>query len=78
MYYSSGEGAAEGTDQTRRVAVAGHPAGPFVDAGKLLVPDQPFSIDAHPFRDADGQWYLFYCVDFLDVSTEHDHRTRGS
>ena len=40
--------------------------GPFLDCGKLLVPDQPFSIDAHPFRDADGQWYLFYCVDFLE------------
>jgi len=74
MYYSAGEGAAEGTDQKLRVAVAEHPAGPFTDAGKLLVPDQPFSIDAHPFRDADGQWYLFYCVDFLDTSEQHDHR----
>jgi GH43 family beta-xylosidase len=67
MYYSSGAGAAEGTDQKLRVAVATDPAGPFVDAGLLLAPDQPFSIDAHPFRDADGQWYLFYCVDFPGV-----------
>jgi GH43 family beta-xylosidase len=72
MYYSSGAGAAEGTDQKLRVALADDPAGPFVDAGKLLVPDQPFSIDAHPFRDLDGQWYLFYCVDFLEI--EGDHR----
>ncbi|WP_323141850.1 glycoside hydrolase family 43 protein [Massilia phyllosphaerae] len=72
MYYSSGAGAAEGTDQKLRVALADHPAGPFVDAGKLLVPDQPFSIDAHPFRDQDGQWYLFYCVDFVEL--EGDHR----
>ena len=72
MYYSSGAGAAEGTDQKLRVALADDPAGPFVDAGKLLVPDQPFSIDAHPFRDLDGQWYLFYCVDFLEL--EGDHR----
>lgn len=45
MYYSSGN-APEGTDQKLRVAVAEHPAGPFVDTGKILVPDQPFSIDA--------------------------------
>jgi GH43 family beta-xylosidase len=54
------------------VAVADHPAGPFIDAGKILVPSQPFSIDAHPFRDANGQWWLFYCVDFLEGS--HDER----
>jgi GH43 family beta-xylosidase len=71
MYYSCGN-APEGTDQKLRVAVADDPAGPFVDAGKILVPDQPFSIDAHPFRDQDGQWWLFYCVDFLEAS--HDHR----
>ncbi|MCS0589143.1 glycoside hydrolase family 43 protein [Massilia norwichensis] len=72
MYYSSGN-AREGTDQKLRVAVAEHPAGPFVDTGKILVPDQPFSIDAHPFRDQEGQWWLFYCVDFLELS--HDERT---
>jgi len=71
MYYSSGS-APEGTDQQLRVAVADHPAGPFTDTGHILVPDQPFSIDAHPFRDTDGQWYLFYCVDFLEL--EDDHR----
>jgi beta-xylosidase len=71
MYYSCGN-APEGTDQKLRVAVADDPAGPFMDAGKILVPDQPFSIDAHPFRDQDGQWWLFYCVDFLEAS--HDHR----
>jgi beta-xylosidase len=71
MYYSAGN-APEGTDQKLRVAVAEHPAGPFIDAGKTLVPGQPFSIDAHPFRDEEGQWWLFYCVDFLEPS--HDHR----
>jgi beta-xylosidase len=71
MYYSAGK-TPEGTDQKLRAAVAEHPAGPFVDAGKVLVPDQPFSIDAHPFRDADGEWWLFYCVDFLAPS--HDER----
>jgi beta-xylosidase len=29
--------------------------------------DLPFAIDPHPFRDADGQWYLFYARDFLDT-----------
>jgi beta-xylosidase len=71
MYYSSGN-APEGTDQKLRVAVADHPAGPFLDAGKILVPDQPFSIDAHPFRDQDGNWWLYYCVDFLEMA--HDER----
>jgi GH43 family beta-xylosidase len=66
MYYSSGGAAADGTDQRLRVATATHPAGPFVDGGKLLAPDQPFSIDAHPFRAPDGDWYLFYCVDFVE------------
>lgn len=25
-----------------------------------------FAIDAHPFQDTDGQWWLFYARDFLD------------
>ena len=70
MYYSSGS-ADEGTDQKLRVAVSDDPAGPFVDTGKILVPDQAFSIDAHPYRHSDGQWYLFYCVDFLHVADDH-------
>ena len=28
----------------------------------------PFAIDASPFQDDDGQWYLFYARDFLDAS----------
>jgi len=70
MYYSSGS-APEGVDQQLRVALSDHPAGPFIDSGKILVPDQPFSIDAHPFRAPDGHWYLFYCVDFLDTEGEN-------
>ena len=70
MYYSSGC-APEGTDQQLRVAVAAHPAGPFAGTGSLLVPGQPFSIDAHPYRHIDGAWYLFYCVDFLDAQGGH-------
>lgn len=70
MYYSRGD--VEGKHQKLRVAVADNPVGPFVDQGVLLVPNLQFSIDAHPFRDQDGQWYLYYCVDFLDL--EDDHR----
>ncbi|PTY05578.1 glycoside hydrolase [Opitutaceae bacterium EW11] len=54
-------------DMRLRVAVATHPAGPFRDAGRDLFPDEPFSIDASPFRDpADGRWYLYFAKDFFD------------
>lgn len=54
-------------DMRLRVAVAEHPAGPFRDAGRDLFPDEPFSIDASPFRDPrDGRWYLFFAKDYFD------------
>ena len=50
-----------------RVAVADRPAGPFQDSGRILFPDEPFSIDGHPYRDpGSGKWYLFFAKDFLD------------
>jgi GH43 family beta-xylosidase len=59
MYYAA--------DGRLRVATASHAAGPFRDAGRDLFPDEPFTIDAHPFRDPrDGQWYLFFAKDFFD------------
>lgn len=67
LYYSAAGG---GTDDTHRlrVAVADHPTGPFVDSGRLLLPDEGFTIDAHPFRDPkDGRWYLFFAKDFFDA-----------
>jgi beta-xylosidase len=63
MYFSVGQ--EEGEGHRLRVAVAEHPSGPFSDAGVVLDTD-PFSIDAHPFRDDDGTWYLFFCRDFLE------------
>ncbi len=54
-------------DHQLRVATSPHPLGPFEDAGRVLVPDQPFTIDPHPFKDEDGQWYLFYSQDFLTI-----------
>jgi hypothetical protein len=64
MYYSAG--GEEGEGHQLRVATATRPSGPFEDSGVVLTPDDPFTIDAHPFRDDDGQWYLYYCRDFLD------------
>lgn len=65
MYYSAG--GEEGHGHQLRVAAAPKPAGPFEDVGSVLDPDDPFTIDAHPFRDEDGAWYLFYCRDFLET-----------
>ena len=64
MYYSAG--GQEGEGHQLRVATATQPAGPFRDQGTILTPDDPFTIDAHPFRDDDGTWYLFYSRDFLE------------
>jgi GH43 family beta-xylosidase len=63
MYYSAGHG----DSQRLRVATSPTPTGPFTDMGRLLYPDEPFSIDPHPFRDADGTWYLYWSKDFLTV-----------
>ncbi|MDP9070897.1 MAG: glycoside hydrolase family 43 protein [Actinomycetota bacterium] len=62
LYYSTG--GPEGEGHQLRVATGRSPAGPFDDP-VVLDPEEQFTIDAHPFRDDDGQWYLFYCRDFL-------------
>ncbi len=66
MYYSVGRG-----DKAHhiRVAVSDSPAGPYTDAGARVTNpyEIPFAIDASPFLDDDGQWYLFYARDFLDT-----------
>ena len=68
MYYSVGR-----SDKAHhlRVAVSERPEGPYKDTGTRLTNpfETPFAIDASPFRDDDGQWYLFWAEDFLD--TEH-------
>lgn len=67
LYYSVGHEGEMG--HSLRVAVSEVPQGPYRDLGgkPLVDPAQiPFAIDAHPFRDHDGQWYLFYARDFLD------------
>src|ERR1044072_3929441 len=69
MYYSVGN---EERMQIR-VAVAGHPAGPFVDSGHRLTSEE-FAIDPHVFEDEDGSRYLFYATDFLT----HTHIGTGT
>lgn len=64
MYYSAGK--EEGEEHQLRLACAARPDGPFADVDLVLDPHEPFTIDAHPFRDDDGRWYLFYCRDFLE------------
>lgn len=66
MYYSVGRG-----DKAHhiRVAVSDSPGGPYTDTGSRITNSYeiPFAIDASPFRDDDGQWYLFYARDYLDT-----------
>ena len=57
LYYSTG--GQEGEDHRLRVAAGTSPTRPFDEDLGLLDPDDPFTIDAHPFCDDDGQWYLF-------------------
>ncbi len=69
LYYSVGQ--ADKNHQLR-AAKSNHPLGPYEDTGAVLVNPRafPFTIDAHPFQDDDGQWYLFYARDFLDFDGE--------
>lgn len=63
LYYSAG---VYDTGHRIRAAVSEHPGGPYRDQGVDLTAGEPFAIDPHPFRDADGTLYLFYCVDRLE------------
>ena len=63
MYYSRGLGDA---GHRIRVAVADRATGPFEDTGDVLTADLPFAIDPSPYRDASGQWWLFYATDVVE------------
>jgi GH43 family beta-xylosidase len=69
LYYSAS--GIEGRDHQLRVATSTSPLGPFVDCNQILIPNEPFTIDAHPFRDVDGEWYLFYARDFLSLDDDY-------
>ena len=67
LYYAMG-----GVEEERfalRVATAPAPEGPYVDTGTPLLDcgGNRFTIDAHPFRDVDGRWYLFYARNYPDT-----------
>ncbi len=64
LYYAMG-----GKEEEKfalRVATSDTPTGPFVDTGTPLVDCDAnrFTIDAHPFLDDDGRWYLFYARNY--------------
>lgn len=63
LYYSVGF---EDRGHHLRVAVSRSPTGPFIDQGVNLSPTERFAIDASPFRDDDGTWYLFHARDVLE------------
>ena len=57
-----------------RVAISDSPEGPFKDNGEPLVDCEHnrFAIDPFPFRDDDGQWYMFYSRNFTNSAAgEH-------
>ena len=67
LYYAMG-----GVEEEKfalRVATSLRPEGPYVDTGTPLVDcaGNRFTIDAHPYRDADGRWYLFYARNYPDA-----------
>ena len=65
LYYAVGR-----ADQEKfelRVATSERPEGPFKDVAKLTdCENNRFTIDAFPFQDDDGQWYLFYARNFIE------------
>lgn len=63
MYYSAGVG---DIGHHLRVALADDPAGPYVDQGVNLTPNEGFAIDPHPVRTPDGEHFLFYARDVLE------------
>lgn len=63
LYFSAG---VQDRGHAIRVALADRPEGPFEYTGEILTPRERFAIDAHPFRDQDGTWYLYYARDLLE------------
>lgn len=65
MYYHPGKVSPSPRFEIR-CAVADHPEGPYTDTGRAMtdMARNPFAIDAHVFRDSDGQRYMYYATDF--------------
>jgi beta-xylosidase len=65
LYYSAAPSGRE-EDHRLRVAVAKAPQGPFVDSGRVLIPELKFTIDASPFFDPrTRRWHLAFATDYL-------------
>jgi beta-xylosidase len=74
LYYSVGW---EDRQHQIRVARSAEPWGPYVDVAGLTDPRAcPFAIDPHPFRDRDGNWYLFHARDFLSDADDERRAVR--
>ena len=67
LYYAVGTPGEE--RMALRVATSARPEGPYTDTGTPLreCTGNRFAIDAHPFRDVDGQWYLFYARNYPEA-----------
>ncbi len=66
LFYSATTSASD-EHHRLRIATADRAEGPFIDSGRLLLPDAGFSIDAHPFSDPrSGRWFLYYATDFTN------------
>ena len=68
LYYAMG-----GKEEEKfeiRVATSDTPQGPYQDSGTKLLDCESnrFTIDPHPYKDVDGQWYFFYARNFLDTT----------
>lgn len=70
LYYSAGRGIDGHRIRVARAAIA---TGPYDDLGIELTPHETFAIDAHPFRDDDGSWYLYFARDVLDAERVGTH-----
>ena len=70
MYFSVGTG---DVGHHIRVAKSDSPLGPFLDQGVNLTPNEAFAIDAHPFQDDDGSWFLYFARDVLNSKRVGTH-----
>lgn len=64
LYYAVGDERPE--HFVIRVATSEQPQGPYADSGAVMTDcdSNRFTIDPFPYRDDDGQWYLFNACDF--------------
>ncbi len=66
LYYAMG--GLEPESFQLRVSISDKPEGPYADNGQPLIDCESnrFAIDPFPFRDDDGQWYMFYARNFTN------------